>query len=112
MNWSEMLAEAASLKERGLEPFLLSGRQGMMAVHHETLCYPPCPVHAPSDHRLNEAPLIWRADRRMFERMCSHGTGHPDPDDLAFKEKTMSEQMYKSRAFGIHGCCAERCCHV
>lgn len=22
----------------------------------------------------------WRADRRIMERLCKHGIGHPDPD--------------------------------
>jgi hypothetical protein len=44
-----------------------------------------CPVHHPSDHLMKDWPLYWRGDRGLMERACSHGFGHPDPDDLAYK---------------------------
>jgi hypothetical protein len=27
-------------------------------------------------------PQNWRGDRYLIERICPHGVGHPDPDDL------------------------------
>ena len=39
-----------------------------------------------------------------MERLCKHGTGHPDPDDLAFKESIGIDIKVES----IHGCCG--CC--
>lgn len=65
-----------------------------------------CAIHKPSAHRLTWAPLHWRGDRGLLERICEHGVGHPDPDDLAFKKKTMPN--YDSYAFEVHGC--DGCC--
>lgn len=66
-----------------------------------------CCIHNPSDHPLREARLNWRADRRLMERICDHGIGHPDPDDLTHKKKILGDQ-YDRFAFGIHGC--DGCC--
>ena len=41
-----------------------------------------CCIHAPSAHHMRSWPQVWRADRGLVERLCPHGTGHPDPDDL------------------------------
>lgn len=77
---------------------LADGR--MLNVHGPQSCrQPPCPVHAPSDHRLAHAPLIWRADRGIMERACLHGIGHPDPDDPVVRG---------DEAQSIHGC--DGCC--
>lgn len=53
-----------------------------------------CCIHNPSDHPLNTAPLHWRGDRGIMERICEHGIGHTDPDDIA-----------KSGVHGCDGCC-------
>jgi hypothetical protein len=45
-----------------------------------------CPVHNPSEHKLNEAPLFF-ADELLFPvffRVCEHGHRHPDPDSLRY----------------------------
>lgn len=81
---------------------------GVVQLHPKSECLPPCPVHSPSDHVLNQASLVWRSDRRMWERICSHGCGHPDPDDLGYKKLTMLPAVYKMHAYEIHGCCG--CC--
>ncbi len=41
-----------------------------------------CCIHNPSPHHMLEWKQLWRADRHMMERICPHGVGHPDPDDL------------------------------
>lgn len=70
-----------------------------LRVHSRHYCRPPCPVHAPSDHPLRDAPRLWRADRRIVERRCAHGVGHPDPDDQLVRTES---------AQGVHGC--DGCC--
>lgn len=65
-----------------------------------------CCIHKPSNHPLKDAPLQWRGDRGLMERKCPHGVGHPDPDDLAHKKRTMPD--YDDYAFGVHGC--DGCC--
>ncbi len=54
----------------------------------------PCPVHNPSDHHMKEWPQNYRDDRGMTERICPHGVGHPDPDDIS-----------TDRTHGCDGCC-------
>ena len=53
-----------------------------------------CVIHNPSDHHMRGWPTHWRYDRYMFERICPHGIGHPDPDDPTIDT--------------IHGC--DGCC--
>lgn len=75
------------------------GRQ-LIQVHDRVNCVgSPCSIHAPSDHALRHASLRWRPDRRIMERICHHGVGHPDPDDL---------RVRSSWAEKVHGCCG--CC--
>ena len=80
----------------------------VMQVHPKRECLPPCPVHAPSAHPLNTAPLNWRSDVRLWERICKHGTGHPDPDDLSYKRLTMLPAVYRMHCYESHGC--DSCC--
>lgn len=42
-----------------------------------------CTLHNPSNHHMIGFPQRWRQDRHMMERICSHGVGHPDPDEIA-----------------------------
>jgi hypothetical protein len=63
----------------------------------------PCPIHNPSDHSMRGFRTHFRTDRYLMERICPHGVGHPDPDDLAFQKKAMPD-----RASGVHGC--DGCC--
>lgn len=92
------------------EPVLgLARGKGILRTHGQAACEgQACPIHHPSDHPLNAAPLNWRADRGLMERLCEHGIGHPDPDDLAYKRRTMSEADFEARAFDVHSC--DGCC--
>lgn len=65
-----------------------------------------CCIHNPSDHPLNTAPMNWRGDRALMERICEHGVGHPDPDDISFKRATRGDRFADAEA--IHGC--DGCC--
>ncbi len=68
-----------------------------ISVHEPSECANEyCCIHNPSDHHMNNWPQLWRDDRKMMERICLHGYGHPDPDDIS-PNKT-------------HGC--DGCCHV
>jgi hypothetical protein len=59
-----------------------------------------CCLHNPSDHPLNRNALCWRG--HVMERICDHGIGHPDPDDLAWRRRT------NQPVHGVHGC--DGCC--
>lgn len=62
-----------------------------------------CPIHKPTDHHMRNWKMIWRYDRKIFERLCpEHDTGHPDPDDFAARE------VIFGKTDGVHGCCG--CC--
>lgn len=74
-----------------------------LIVHSRSLCEGEyCSIHNPSNHPLRDAPLNWRADRRIMERYCPHGVGHPDPDDYQYRLRTDPD------ADTIHGC--DGCC--
>lgn len=68
----------------------------------------PCVVHGPSDHHMREWPLHWRADREpgLFERICEHGIGHPDPDQFAYWRENDEDHMAWHHC---DGCCGYRC---
>jgi len=52
-------------------------------VHDASRCAGEyCPIHNPSDHSMNTCPTNWRSDRGFMERVCPHGVGYPDPDDV------------------------------
>lgn len=84
-----------------METVKLSSGQ-TIRMHSKEDCSGYCPVHNPSDHHMIDWPLYWRDDRRIFERFCKHGVGHPDPDSLAYLRSINKEDK------GIHGCCG--CC--
>ena len=73
----------------------------LASVHPEAFCVgEPCVVHNPTDHPMRSWTLHWRGDRSIFERLCpDHGTGHPDPDQYPYWERT--GQPWQA----VHGCC-------
>lgn len=58
-----------------------------------------CTIHNRSDHSMRSFPQRWRGDRGIMERICTHGIGHPDPDDWRLNLGADS---------GTHGC--DGCC--
>lgn len=87
--------------------YLTGHGQIVRGIHERNeTCANGCVIHNPSDHPMRDFPTLWRDDRRIMERICEHGVGHPDPDTLAF--------IAKSRGVGIaeiesvHGC--DGCC--
>jgi hypothetical protein len=61
-----------------------------------------CVIHRPTPHHMRLWPLTWRDDRGIFERQCTHGVGHPDPDQFPYWEEC--DRMYEA----VHGC--DGCC--
>lgn len=80
----------------------------LVLTHRGDQCQEPCPIHAPSDHHMRTMFAQWRRDRNMVERICGHGVGHPDPDQMAYWQQTLSPA--EATAQTIHGCCEDRCC--
>lgn len=80
-----------------------------MLVHDKADCKGRnCSIHNPSDHPLKDCPTHWRSDRALMERICEHGVGHPDPDDLAFKKDILGWSDDRISGEAIHGC--DGCC--
>lgn len=72
-------------------------------VHPRRVCAGgPCVLHSPSDHHMRTWRTHFRADRHLMERICPHGVGHPDPDDLAWHRSEGRDWQ------GVHGC--DGCC--
>ena len=65
-------------------------------------CEESCVIHNPSGHHMQWWPLHWRSDRGIFERICKHGVGHPDPDQGPHWAATGQDWQW------VHGCCG--CC--
>ena len=64
-------------------------------VHDRSECVSrPCAIHSRTDHHMRGWPQRWRSDRGMMERICPHGVGHPDPDDIT-----------DDKVHGCDGCC-------
>jgi hypothetical protein len=82
-----------------------TGTGQKIRVHTEEKCKGEyCVIHNPSDHHMLDWPTNWRSDRFLMERICPCGIGHPDPDDLNFKQRIVSRD-----SDGIHGCCFHFC---
>lgn len=78
--------------------------EGLMRTHEAGDCAgEPCALHNPSDHHMRAWRLHWRADRRLMERLCPCGIGHPDPDHMAHVLRTRGAAAVAVE--GIHGCC-------
>lgn len=90
-----------------MERFKLANGRYLL-VHSKKECRGRfCVIHNPSEHPLSKAPLLWREDRGFMERLCPHGIGHPDPDDLAYKKSILGDH-YEAFSFDTHGC--DGCC--
>src|SRR5579862_303155 len=74
----------------------------MPRTHPESVCEGEfCCIHNPSNHHMRTWRRNWRSDRRIMERICIHGIGHPDPDDAAY-------HTAKGNDISVHGC--DGCC--
>lgn len=90
-----------------MSEFVTDTGQVLRRVHRETVdCLLGCPVHAPTPHPMRDWPLHWRDDRRLMERRCPHGVGHPDPDHLAHTARLRGRK--RAEVESVHGC--DGCC--
>ena len=63
-----------------------------------------CVIHTPTKHHMVEWPTHWRDDRKLMERLCKHGVGHPDPDQVSYD---LTRGVRDSSLHGCDGCCKE-----
>lgn len=72
-----------------------------LICHDELSCRGEfCTLHNRSEHRLRHLPQSWRDDKGLMERICEHGVGHPDPDEIDLDKDSRS-------VHGCDGCCLE-----
>lgn len=92
----------------------ITGTGQQLEVHERTdecMTY-GCLIHNPSDHSMREFPTHWRhggifdVKPAHMERICPHGTGHPDPDGLAFTRRIYGDEA--AHLLAVHGC--DGCC--
>jgi hypothetical protein len=77
----------------------------LVGIHSSRECSgSACTIHRPSDHALRTGRTHWRHGGYFLdikpphmERICEHGVGHPDPDEIQL-------------GVGVHGC--DGCCSV
>jgi len=82
-----------------------TGMGEKILVHNKKDCKGEyCVIHNPSNHHMRDWPTHWRDDRGLMERICEHGVGHPDPDDLAYKDLMGGDKLSEA----VHGC--DGCC--
>ncbi len=87
----------------------VTGTGQKLLVHDKADCTGNfCVIHRPSPHAMSAFPTHWRGDRQLMERICPHGIGHPDPDDIAFKRNRPRFGEDMAKADSIHGC--DGCC--
>ena len=81
----------------------VTGTGQSLMSHRAGACWGShCVIHDPSDHHMRYWPTHWRPDRKIMERLCPHGIGHPDPDSLAYVNRRGEVDR------GDHGC--DGCC--
>lgn len=95
----------ASLYEKlpRLREILVDHTGSVWHVHGRATCKGRCALHRPTEHGMRSLPVIIR-ETGLIERICEHGVGHPDPDSLAWFNKT------GQKGYGVHGCCGNGCC--
>jgi len=80
---------------------------GVLVTHDSTECALEfCCIHHPSGHALASAPLRWRNDLQLMERVCVHGIGHPDIDSLVYVNAIYGEMA--AAYVSVHSC--DGCC--
>lgn len=86
------------------EIWLIHGHR-IIGVHLRQNCKGrSCVIHNPSIHHMRSMDLLYRDDRNIFERICEHGIGHPDPDQFSYWKEMGTEF---EAVHGCDGCCRE-----
>lgn len=97
--------EVWELDNAAVGPFGQQQNGVRIIVHAPSTCAGnACTLHDPSNHAQRDWPMNYRSDRGLMERICPHGIGHPDPDDLAFHVRQGRDWQ---SVHGCDGCCSE-----
>lgn len=98
-----IIVMSVKAKNESMEVWVSDTGQKLM-IHKKGVCTGACPVHKSSSHHMRKWKLHWREDRKMMERICEHGIGHPDPDDTAFRKTAYKDD---DTVHGCDGCCVK-----
>lgn len=91
--------------EKEINAFVTGTGEKLVNTHpREPRCDEGCVIHNPTDR--TGFKTHWRMDRRLMERVCSHGVGHPDPDHIRYVISTRGFE--EAEADAVHGC--DGCC--
>jgi hypothetical protein len=90
------------------EKAVLVGGEEIFAHPRKDCIGRQCCIHNPSDHHMRDWSQHFRPDRVLTERICPHGIGHPDPDDLYFKRLMAGTDDVPDTVHGCDGCCDPR----
>jgi hypothetical protein len=98
------MPEIGDIHESGWEFNQLENSDIVFWTHPASQCMGEyCTIHKRSNHSMRSLPQSFRWDRGLMERICTHGVGHPDPDDI----KLLGEHGWAEEVHGCDGCCAE-----
>lgn len=96
-------------KESNVMELYIDGTGQRIHVHDKEDCQGhDCVVHSPSNHHMRGWATHYRRDRGFTERVCVHGVGHIDPDDMSFLRGVYESKGKDHSHLGIHGC--DGCC--
>lgn len=65
-----------------------------------------CVIHNPSDHHMRDWPKRFHQPSQQTARVCKHGVGHPDPDDVAYWREIEHRRINTSH--DCDGCCTPK----
>ena len=77
-----------------MERNVLVGGEVLLTHPSSTCVGQYCTIHNNSNHHMRDWHQHWREDRHLIERICPHGVGHPDPDEIN-----------SDTTHGCDGCC-------
>lgn len=103
LKWSEkdnepIIIKDGHVREDGLELNTLENSNVRLWTHPRGTCWGEwCTIHKRSRHTMRAFPQLWRDDIAIMERICPHGIGHPDPDEI----------NKRHRVHGCDGCCRQ-----
>lgn len=95
------LKKARIYYERSHDVVLLENTGYFLICHLPSACVnnKKCTMHARSEHSMRSFPQQFRWDTDLMERVCEHGVGHPDPDEINLDKDGRASH-------GCDGCCA------
>lgn len=97
------MAPRKSRFNRKENTFSLPDGTTLYNVHERSdTCEQSCVIHNPLTNHMSDWQLHWRNDRGIFERICPHGIGHPEPSQYPYWDATHQGHQ---KVHGCDGCC-------